>query len=363
MKDKPSISSIQLKGLIVSSVIGVGILTLPNTLSNISGKDGWMIILLTGVLMIPFIVMINQILKKDINMDFFQIGRESLGKALFNILMVIFATHLTVSTAFVSRYLAELIKAFLLPATPIWVIVFMLLLPVIYISLYEIEVLTRIGYLIYPIIVGFVILLIFISSPTAKISNVLPIFKSSYKNIPKGVLESTFSFTGFEIMIFALPYVKDREETVKSSIKAIVIVTLVYASLFILCLTQFSIQQIERQNFPILMVAKMIDLPGFFLQNLDTIFMSIWVMVGFGTMGPTCFGASKTISEVFKIKNRSYIVLALTPIMLTIALIPRNILVLYNRLGKIVNYSTIFSILILPTIIYIATLIKKRRKE
>ena len=107
----------------------------------------------------------------------------------------------------------------------------------------------------------------------------------------------------------------------------------------------------------------MIDLPGFFLQNLDTIFMSIWVMVGFGTMGPTCFGASKTISEVFKIKNRSYIVLALTPIMLTIALIPRNILVLYNRLGKIVNYSTIFSILILPTIIYIATLIKKRRKE
>ena len=48
MKDKPSISSIQLKGLIVSSVIGVGILTLPNTLGNISGKDGWMIILLTG---------------------------------------------------------------------------------------------------------------------------------------------------------------------------------------------------------------------------------------------------------------------------------------------------------------------------
>ena len=48
MNKDPKISDIQVRGIIVSTVIGVGVLTLPNTLGAILGKDGWMAIIIGG---------------------------------------------------------------------------------------------------------------------------------------------------------------------------------------------------------------------------------------------------------------------------------------------------------------------------
>ncbi len=58
------ISSIQIKALIITSVIGVGILSLPSDLALILNNDGWMAIVLGGGLItIPFIIMIDKFLK------------------------------------------------------------------------------------------------------------------------------------------------------------------------------------------------------------------------------------------------------------------------------------------------------------
>ena len=360
MNKDPKISSIQIRALIVSTTIGVAVLSLPNNLSNILGKDGWIPIIIAGALMIPLLLIINQIFKQNPGKDYFEIGKENLGSIIFTLCFLIFLAYLVVYVSFVVRNLGELVKAFLLPTTPIEVIILIFILSIVYISSYEIDVIARYGYFVYPIIIGFVLLFLLVSLPTADFSNTLPSLQSDLTKIPIGIKEAFLSFAGFEIILFALPYVEDKEKALKSSIIAIITITLIYFSLFMMTLTQFSIEQIKSQAFPVLIVAKLVDLPGYFLQNLDNIFMSIWVIVVFATVAPAYFGAGKVLSKIFKTKSHRYFIWVLVPIIYKVSLMPEGFVELNEILGTYLEILGFISILVIPLIIFIVGSVRRR---
>ena len=360
MNKDPKISDIQVRGIIVSTVIGVGVLTLPNTLGAILGKDGWMAIIIGGLLSFPLLTIINGIFKKNPGKDYFEIGKSTLGNIIFTICLIIFLAYLIIFLAFVTRNLGELIKAFLLPTTPVELIIFLFILSTSYIASYEIDVIARAGYFIYPVIIGFAVLVIIVSLPTADFTNVLPVFQSDLKSIVNGVKETFFTFTGFEMILFVIPYVEEKEKTLKSSILAMGIVTLINFALFIMTLTQFSIEEIKRHTYPVLMLAKLIDLPGYFLQNLDGVFMAIWVLAVFGSMAPAYFGAGKILCKIFKTKSHKYFIWMLIPLIFWTSLIPRNFEELYMSLGKYFNILGFISVVIVPLSIFIVGKIKKK---
>lgn len=360
MAKLPKVSHIQVRGLLISTIIGVGVLSLPNTLAKLLDKDGWLSIVITGLLLIPLIIVIDQIFKLHPGKNFFEIGREVFGSIIFTIYLISFSIYFIVSGSFIVRNLGELVKAFLLPTTPIEMIIAIFIITASYIAIYEIDIIARMGYLTYPITILFVVALIILALPTAKFSNILPLFQSNFKKLPNGIMESLFSFTGFEMLLFTIPYVEERDKVLKSSLIAIGVVTLIYFSLFLITLTQFSIEQIKRQSFPILMVAKLIDLPGAFLQNLDNIFMTIWVVVVFSTMGATYFGAGKVISKVFKLKSHIVPVFVLAPLIYFISLMPQNIVQLNKTLGRAFNVLVLINVILASLLLYGVTLIRRR---
>ncbi len=85
---------------------------MPNTLGAILGKDGWMAIIIGGLLSFPLLTIINGIFKKNPGKDYFEIGKSTLGNIIFTICLVIFLAYLITFLAFVTRNLGELIKAF-----------------------------------------------------------------------------------------------------------------------------------------------------------------------------------------------------------------------------------------------------------
>lgn len=361
MNKDPKVSNIQIRGLIVSTVIGVGVLSLPHTLVSSLGNKGWISIILSGALIIPVLYIITRIFIENPGKDFFQIGEETLGKILFKIVLLILAVYFIFFCAYVTRNLGELIKAFLLPTTPLEIIIFSFILVTSYIASQEIDVIARTGYFIYPLILFFAVLIVLIALPKADFSNLLPINNISYKGIPKGIMETFFSFAGFEMIFLALPYVEqDKETTFKSAIYAIIIITIIYLAMFIMSISHFSIQQLERQGFPILQLVKQIDLPGFFLENLDGLVMSIWVIVVFTTFAPAYFGAGKVITKIFGIKTHKYIVLILIPIIYKLALYPENLVQLTKTYIKYFNLLGFISGVIIPVILLVVGLIRKK---
>ncbi|OLS02273.1 GerAB/ArcD/ProY family transporter [Tissierella creatinophila] len=362
MKNDLKISHIQLRALIISAVIGVGIISLPNDLANILEKDGWILIVLSALLIFPIIFMINHIFKINPGKDYFQIGEETLGKVIFTICKLLFLAYLIVYCSYEVAILSQLIKAFLLHITPVEIIIFLFVLTSVYISSMEIDIIARAGYFIYPIILIFAGIFFFISLPTADFSNVLPAFQSNFKNIPRGIVSTFFSFTGFEVLLFALPYVEDKKKALKSSMIALGIITFIYLLMFFTTLTQFYLKQLQGQNFSLVMIAKTVDLPGYFLQNLDGVVMAIWILVVFATFAPAFFGAGKILSNTFRTKSHKYFLLGLVPVIYYLALVPKDYIELQRDMLKILNILSFLSIVVIPFLIFIVGIIKRRIK-
>lgn len=359
-KDR-KISSKQIKGLVVTAVIGVGVLSLPSTLSRIVGLDGWIPIVLAGIIMLGIVAVISKIFQNSSGMDIFEISSTTLGPIISLVYQIIFLLYTIGLMAYISRSLGEVIKAFLLEQTPIEIIIFAFILVTSYISRCEIDVIGRMGYFVYPLILALGLFLIIVTLPNADFTNLLPMFESDIKKLPSGLMASILSFGGFEILLFAIPYGEDQGQVLKSSLYAIGIITLIYLSIFVTSASQFGIDQLNRLPWATISLVKEIDLPGLFLENLDGIVTTLWVLLVFGTLAPTYFSAGKILANLFKTKSHDLFMLPLIPIVFTIALIPQNDIEVQKILANLLNIMAGITLFVFPVIIFIISHFKNRR--
>lgn len=363
MRENDKISNKQIRALVVSTVIGTGILSLPNKMALVLGNDGWIAIILSGLLVIPITIIMNKLFQLYPDKDFFEIGRIVLGNWVFKIFLIFFLFYQIVLMSVVSRNLAEILKAFLLETTPTEVMIISFILATAYISRSEIHIIGRAAYHIYPIVLGFVIFLLLISLTSVDFTNMLPVFQSNMKNLPKGISVSFFSYAGFEVLLFSLPFTEKRERSIKPSLIGVGIVIAIYVILFVLALSQYGLYSLQRQNFPILSLIKEIDLPGYFIENLDGLVVAVWVIVVFGTMAPFYYSSGKILSSLFNTRDHSLFIVPLVPFIYIISLIPQNVIQINKQLGKLINYLGFISIVLMPIIIYCLGSFKSRRSS
>ncbi|NLV87993.1 MAG: endospore germination permease [Tissierellia bacterium] len=363
MAKENKLSNKQIKALVVSTTVGIGILSLPNRLAIANGNDGWIPLILSGLLIIPIIMAMDKIFQMYPDQDFFSIGREVLGKWLFNIFLVIFFIYLLILMSNIVRNLGELVKAFLLVTTPIEVLIISFILVTSYMARDNIQVIGRAAHFIYPLILGFIIFLIVVTLPDIDFTNMLPVFQSDFSNIPKGMDIAFFSYIGYEVLLFAFPYAEKKENTLRSSLKGLGVVILVYTIIYVLTMAQFGVYSLRRQSFPTLSIVREVDLPGYFVENLDGVVMAIWVLVIFTTMAPFYFASGKVLSNLFNTKDHSLFILPIAPIIYIMSLIPRNLVHLNETLGKYTNYLGLVTIVLMPIIIYFVALFKTRRQS
>lgn len=363
MQENKKISNKQIRALMVSTIIGIGILTLPNVIVLELGNDGWIGIILGGLLMLPSIIAINKIFQLYPDRDFFEIGKIVLGKWILNIFLILSLVYLIASMSLISRNLGEITKAFLLETTPIEVIIISFILTTSYIARSEIEIISRAAYHIYPIILGFIIFLIIVTLPDIDLSNALPAFQLDIGKLPKAIMISFFSYLGFEILLFSIPYVEDKRKTLKSSLVGIGLVIFINVLIFFITLSQYGSHYLGRQIFPTLSVIKEVDLPGLFIENLDGLAMAFWVLIVFASMAPIYYITGKILSKIISTKDHSLFILPLLPIIYILSLMPQNIIQVSSSLGNIINYSGFVSVVIMPIIIYIVGYLKTRKEE
>jgi len=268
MERKNRISNGQLEALVLSIAVGVGILSLPNDLANILGNDGWILIVIGALIILPFLYIMYKLNRMFPGEIYFEYGKKIVGTFLFDIFSIIYLISYIFMLAFEVRVFAEVIKAFLLDRTPIEVIIITMLLASSYIARKDLGALGRMA-IILVIIVG-VIMLIFgiLALPTMDYTNILPLFRiglGDIKDILRGFGYIAFSYSGFEIILIAMAYIEKPEESLKYSIKGVLYTAVVYLITFFISLAQLGIYDTKRQIWPMLSIMREIELPGFFI--------------------------------------------------------------------------------------------------
>lgn len=362
LKGNDKISANQVMFILLTTIIGVGILSLPRSVVESASTDGWISIILGGILACIFTVISINLVKLFPGKTIMEFGRELASSPISNAITIFLFIYFVVFSAFEVRVFAEVVKMFLLHDTPTEIIIISMLLVSAYLIRGGIEGLARMAELILPIVIIPVLFLFLSLVPQLDFTNLLPLFRTNPIDIIKSVHVTFFSFMGYELILIITAYVKDTENLLKFNLLAISIVTFFYLAFFMVTLSRFGKNEMKHLLWPTLSLMKTIDLPGAFIENIEGIVMGLWVLVVFTTLSPLYYVSALILCKLFSLKEHKYFVLPIMPFIYILSLIPDNIALTYDLMEKFANYLGTFVVVILPTIYFIVALIKKRTK-
>ena len=359
--DKISIS--QLRSTLILSVIGVGILGLPRTLSEAAGTDGWFLLIMAGTIVTILAYIYGYIIQSFPGMNWFEVLSINLSRPIAYIVSVYFFIYFIVTAGYVIRIFAAVIKMMLLLRnTPREILVLSFLLVVGYVGRKGIETLGRLAEsLVIPLLI-FTIIIFAVSTEDIEVVNFLPILQTSPIDLVKGLPSIIFNFLGIELILIFGSFVNKPKDSAKTSAMATLIILVVYFFLIASVLGLLGDQQMRYLVWPAITALESVYIGGGFIENIAVLLMSVWVIVAFTTVAPIYLASGIMLSEIFKTKEYNYLTLPLIPILYTAANWSKSLADVYKDLEVINRYMGIGVLVIIPLILLIVMKIRKTHK-
>ncbi|TCK93289.1 spore germination protein [Natranaerovirga hydrolytica] len=353
------ISVRQLKILVILNLFSTTSLILPRMAAEAAGRDGWIAVILGTILALLYVLIIMHLAYKFPQKTLIEYSQTLLGKVLTFIIGFIFIAKLILSAAFGLRLFSELIKEVLLDNTPIEVIIMSMLLVVVYVARKGYECRARVAEILIWIIFIPIILVLIFALPQVNFSNILPVFVNEPKDILMGGYIISLTYSAVDLLLLAIPYTDRPRETRKPVIKAVLLVGIFNIILCIITFGLFGELGTRRQIWPVMTIMQVVEIPGSLLERQDGLMIAFWILSIFAVINAYVFFISIITQKLFKLKEQNFLVLPFLPVIFLLALIPNNVVEIYEYTKNLMSYMGVFLLVIIPVILI--GLAKKRK--
>lgn len=340
------------KGLMIftiSTQIGIGIITIPSLLAEESGHDGWISVLLTGIICTLLSALIILFLRRYGNKSIFDINKFLYGKLIgmfFNVLMLIFLLYCSsVSVRIFSAYL----RLTLLPETPAIVLNIFTLLPSMYIIWQGLRPLCRFSNIILFIIISTVLYLL-IPYKHYRASFLLPIGDMGIKPILYSIKTSLFAYAGLELVVFIYPNISDKKNVLKYHVLANII-SLVFFTIIMICVTcLFGANMLKILTIPVFNMSRIIKVP--ILERTDLYFIAFWFLAVASSLRTYLYTAYYGILHVFKLKKNKVLYILYFAVIILLSRIPQNMNQVFLSLEIFNTISIAFVLFLVASFVF-----------
>ncbi len=357
------VSNLQISILLINTIIGVGILSLPRTLAESMGTSGWISIIINGLIVMVLVSIIVKLMEMYKGKNIFEISQELIGTVLTYIVMTFFAIYNIVLASFVVRVFSEVVKLLLLYSTPIHFVIITMLLVATYTIRCGIETMARFTLIILPFLIIPVVVISIVLIPDLDYSNLLPLFRFNATQLIKSIHTAFFSFSGFELLLIYMAYSEKPKSVLKYNLISVAVVIAIYVIYYLVSIARFGAAGLKVQIWPLLSLTKTVEIPSAFIENLDGVVMAIWVLIAFTTLMSYLYSASLLTSKLFNVKEYKYFVLPLVPVTYIISLVPQNIVQVYKYIDIFVYIFGGFFAVIIPILFLILAKFKKKEEK
>lgn len=357
-----SIMSSQVFSLVINVIIGLDILSLPGLLAETVGPDAMWVLVIGCILFLINLWIVIKIITMNPRKNIIEIGDNVVFKYFGTFIAIIFLVYSMLQMSLQIRAFADIVKNFLLFNTPLEIIMISYLFAVMYVARSGIESIARMsGIILVFSLIPMLVTMIF-AIPDLDITTFLPLFRSKYPQIQKGVILSMLTFRGFEFLLIFGVFIKDPHELKKNVMRSGILISCIYIFVVFVTISRFGVIQTRLLLWSVLTLFKSISLPSGLLQNLEVIIMSTWVTSVLLSTGILLFSVAYLTAIITKSKEFNFWVIAFVPITIMIALIPQNIAQVYDWGGWVGHTFGIAGSIIIPVILFIMSYIRKRRK-
>lgn len=342
---------------IASLMIGVRLLTLPRLVANASeSPNGWISSVISIVLAGIGAAVAALLARMFSDKSFFEFVPEIIGKIPGYIIATGYTVYWMLFVAHELRIMGEVVRFYLLSKTPMEVIVLIIMFAVFYLLYGGVQPLVRVQELFFPIIILIIFLLFIMLISNIEIANLQPIMGNA-KGILKGVPANAFGALGYATIMIFTSYMQRPRDGLKAVLMATVLITAINTLVVLFSIGVFGYETAGKIVFPLIELVKTIELPGGFIERLESLFLTIFIMTIFSSLSIGLFLASHGIEKLYGRRIRANLPIIMSLTVFT-ALYPKNLDAVFE-FGNLIEIIGIFYVGPLPAILFIIAKLRK----
>jgi spore germination protein (amino acid permease) len=353
------ISNMQIYCLLLLTTAPLAYLVTPMVVTHLVANNGWLAILASIIPGTLIIYVYIYILKKSPR-PFPAILEDCLGKIVGKIIGFLYVLSFLWGTAFTLSYFVALIGSSIIPDTPLSVFIGAMLLTSYYALKTGLQNIARIAELLilFGLPLAFILVLISLAQHP-DINNLLPLASVNYKDFGHAVFHGFFILGGDMMAILVLAYFStDREKVPGTLFKYMYTYIALITLTAMVTIMHFGPDYTNLLAFPTFKLVRSITISDF-IQNIDVVFVSMWIAGIFGTISVKWFLACYTIQQVFDLKDYRFLA---APTSVTIGVISlimgKNIIEIQIIVHKIMPLIYGMFYILIPLIVFLILLFK-----
>ncbi|WP_102029139.1 GerAB/ArcD/ProY family transporter [Salirhabdus sp. Marseille-P4669] len=184
-------------------------------------------------------------------------------------------------------------------------------------------------------------------------NNMLPIMQTDGNGFLHSFLIGSIALTGFGVLGYLLFYgslIKKPEKPVRKAMMGVGLLYFIHLIFYLACIVVFGVQVTSNLMFPVIDLARAVEIPGGFFTRFESLFFVIWIMTIFITSIISFDMAIMGFQSIFKNTSRMGMIFALSPIIFFLAGIPES-LPETGEFGRVVSYYG-FGLTIIATVLF-----------
>lgn len=300
------ISNLQIYCLLLLTTAPLAYLITPMVVSHMVGNNGWLAILASIIPGALLIYVYIYILKKSTR-PFPAMLEDCLGKIVGKSIGFLYILAFLWGTAYTLSYFVSLIGSSIVPDTPLSVYFGAMLLTSYYALKTGLQNIARIAELLILVGLPLAFLIVLISlAQHHDFNNLLPLASISYKKFGDAVFHSFF-ILGDMMAILVLAYFStDRAKVPRTLFKVLYTYIALISLTAMVTIMSFGPDYANLLAFPTFKMVRSITISDF-IQNIDVVFISIWITGIFGSISVKWFLACYTIQQVFALQDYRFL--------------------------------------------------------
>ncbi len=358
--EKNKITQIQLFFFIIQTQIGVGFISLPFDMNKVAKQDGWISILLAGLLIELFFLIAFLLFKKYPNLNIYEIAiylAKPLGGKI--IISTYIAFFIAIDSLVLMKYY-QTINAWILPHTPKFILLSLIAITSIYLAKENIVIIARF-FELASIVICLIIFFTLYSIKDADFYYIMPIADSGFRPILNGSKEAIIAMLGFEMIFVISPnIIGSQKQHMKTFTYANLFVTLFYGVIVFVAFSVFNPDEIKMLPQPILCMVKAQTFRVF--ERTDILFICSWIVLAITSFVSYLYASSIGIKNLFSLKTHSKPCYYLATTCVIISILSRNRQQI-DYFTKYVSLSSYIVVGFIPLLLLILSLFDKKSGE
>ncbi|SHK40710.1 spore germination protein (amino acid permease) [Hathewaya proteolytica DSM 3090] len=359
MKNKIVIEDYQLFSTLVIGMLGINLFSYARGVTIYLGTEGWIAALLSGVITFALMLIIINLMALNDYKDFNCILNENLGCILGRIIIVLYIIYAIIYSATSLRVFGEVLKLYLLPRTPLSILIITFIITSWVIVGNGLDNVVRFNSVVFGFIFIPLAVILMFTLKNSDVTNILPIFNNNIVNYAKCTGRSMLSFTCIFLMFVLVPYAKNREHTIIVSMKAILFVTITYAVVTMISVILFTKEEVKDMLWPTITMIRSINLRGTFVEKWEGVVMVFWILFFYCNFITLYSFSTESLIKTFNIKGKKLLAVIIAIVYYALSMIPENVEQIYEvNSTRWFNYFSTAT-LVIPVVIYIISRFRK----